>query len=226
MEDKIFIEKDLKRTIIMLVCTVGLIFLGMVFRVIDIPLPNLPSFVQLQLSALPSLIGAIAYGPFVGAFIVVAKEFFYFWLSGCTLYSLVEPLVLDFVFTVVASVIYHEIRGGVIKKKNRNGDVHKKIVTRRKRIMIAGSVATVFVLVIGVLFITYGSLPLLIGKTDLTEQTVLFEYSKAFSGIDSILKGVLMINAPVLILEYMISTVLTALVYKPLSSFMHGRNVS
>lgn len=226
MEDKIFIEKDLKRTIIMLVCSAGLIFLGVVFRVLNIPLPNLPSFVQLQLSALPSLIGAIAYGPFVGAFIVVAKEFFYFWLSGCSLYSLIEPLVLDFVFTVVASVIYHEIRGGVIKKKNRNGEVHKKIVTRKKRIMIAGSVATVFALVIGVLCITYGSLPLLIAKTDLTEQSVLFEYSKAFSGINSIQKGVLMVNTPVLLLEYVISTVLTAFVYKPLSSFMHGRHVS
>lgn len=226
MEDKIFVDKSLKRTIIMLTCTVGLIFLGVVFRVIDIPFPNLPSFVQFQLSALPSLIGAIAYGPFIGVFIVVAKEFFYFWLSGCTLYSLVEPLVLDFVFTVVASVIYHKIRGGVIKKKNRNGEVHKKIVTRRKKIMIAGSVATVFALVVGVILINYGVLPLLIDKTELTEQTALFEYSKAIAGIDSIQKGVLTVNAPVLLAEYFISTVLTALVYKPLSSFMHGRHVS
>lgn len=226
MEDKIFVDKNLKRTIIMLTCTVGLIFLGVVFRVIDIPFPNLPSFVQFQLSALPSLVGAIAYGPFVGVFIVVAKEFFYFWLSGCTLYSLVEPLVLDFVFTVVASVIYHKIRGGVIKKKNRNGEVHKKIVTRRKKIMIAGSVATVFALVVGVILINYGVLPLLIDKTELTEQTALFEYSKAIAGIDSIQKGVLTVNAPVLLAEYFISTVLTALVYKPLSSFMHGRHVS
>lgn len=224
--DQIVIDKKTKRTILMLVNIVGLIFLGLVFQIVDIPIPSLPSFVTLQFSVLLALLGAIAYGPFVGIFVVFAKQFFYFWMTDCSLYSLIASAVADIVFVVCASIIFYNIKGGVIKKVDKNGQQYKKIVTRRKRILIAGALSTVLAAAVGFLLVNYVELPLLISNTGLTKDIALEEYSKALSLATSLSKGVLMVNTPIMIVEYLASTVVVAFIYKPLSRFMHGRFVS
>lgn len=224
--DNIFMDKKLKRTIIMLISIVGLIFFGMVFQIVDIPLPNLPSFVKFQLSSLPAMLGGIAYGPFVGIFIVLAKEFFYFWMTSCSFYELLGVGVTDVIFVVLSSIIYHEMRGGVIKKKNKNGEEYKKIVKRRKKVLLSGLIATAFTTLIGFLFIAYVDMPLLIAHSDLTDESVMYEYVKSYSSINSIQNGVLFVNTPIIMLEYLLSTIFASFIYKPLSNFMHGRFVS
>lgn len=214
-------DKKLKRTIVMLVCVVGMIFFSMVFQVLDIPLPFLPSTVRLQFSAVLALLGSIAYGPFVGAFIVLAKSFFYFWLTGCPFAELISTAVPDLAFVVITSVIYVNIKGGVVKKTNRKGESIKKIVTRRKRIMMSGIVAGVVATVLSVALTKFVSIPML----SLSQEQLLQEYSKV-AGIADVNTGLFMINLPVVFFEYMIATIFVALIYKKLSRFMHGKTVS
>lgn len=218
-------DKKMKRTIVMLVCIVGLVFFSMVFMVLNIPLPFLPSFVELQFSAVLELFGAIAYGPFVGIFIVLAKEFFYYWLTGCAFVELVSNIIADVVFVVISSCMYVNIRGGVIKKVDKKGNKHEKIVTRRKRIMISGGVATIASVVITAIFARFVDPVLFVKYTDLTNETMLQAY-KNIAGIGSLSTGVLLVNVPIALLEYGIATIFVALLYKKVSGFMHGKFVS
>lgn len=208
-------DKNLKRTIIMLVCVVGLIFFSMVLQVLNIPIPNLPSVVRLQFSSVLILLGAIAYGPFTGVFIVLAKSFFYLWLTNCGFAEFLATAVPDLVFVTIASVIYINIRGGVIKKTDRKGETYKKIVTRRKRILISGSVATVVSTIVAVVATRLFQVP----SFELEE--VLAEYTK-FIGVSDINSALVTVNLPVAFVEYAVATVVVAFLYKKVSRFMHG----
>lgn len=214
-------DKRLKRTIVMLVCVVGLVFFSMVLQVLDIPLPFLPSFARLQFSAVLALLGGIAYGPFTGTFIVLAKEFFYFCLTKCTFGELIASAVPDLAFVVISSVIYINIKGGVIKKTDRKGESYKKIVTRRKRIMISGVVATFVSTVLSVALTKFLEIPM----SPMEQMEIVAEYSK-LAGVNDVNTGLLVFNLPVAFFEYALATVVVALIYKKLSRFMHGKTVS
>lgn len=218
-------DKRLKRTIIMLVCIVGLVFFSMVLQVLNIPLSFLPSTVELQFSAVLELLGAIAYGPFVGIFIALAKGFFYFWLTGCSFAELIGNVVPDILFVTIASVVFIRIKGGAIKKVDRNGESYRKIVTRRKRIMISGILSSVIATLVSVISTRFIEIPLLIKITDATMESIVTEYS-SFSFVSDLLSGILFVNVPVVLFEYLCATIFVALIYKKVSRFMHGRTVS
>lgn len=222
---EITMDKKLKRTIIMLVCIVGLVFFSMVLQVLDIPLPFLPSNVKLQFSAILELLGAVAYGPFVGMFIVLAKEFFYYWLTSCSFAELLGNLIPDFIFVTIASIMFIRIKGGAIKKVDRKGETYKKIVTRRKRIMISGFLSTAVSSVISALVTRFIEIPLLPRFTEATSESILAEYT-SISFVSDLSTGILFVDLPIVLFEYILATVIVALIFKKISSFMHGRTIS
>lgn len=219
-------DKELKRNIVMMVSVIATVFFALVLEIVDINLPFLPEFTSIRFSAIFELLGAIAFGPFVGVGVVVAKSFFYLWIMGCTVADIIGNGITDCVFVFVAGIIFYTMRGGVVKKTNKKGEAVKKIVTRKKKVLISGACACVIATVVSFFVFGFVSIPLMVRYNGTTQSEMFSAYLQTSSNLKNIYSGVALINVPIALFEYVVATVVVAFTYKPLSYYMHGRFVS
>lgn len=219
-------DKELKRNIVMMVSVIATVFFALVLEIVDINLPFLPEFTSINFSAIFELLASIAFGPFVGVGIVIAKSFFYIWIMGCTVADIIGSGISDCAFVLVAGMIFYTMRGGVVKKIDKNGEIVKKIVTRKKKVLICGASATVVACIVEFFVFAFITVPLMVRYNSTTEAEILSAYLHSIPNISSIYTATAIVNVPIAILEYAVATVVVAFTYKPLSYYMHGRFVS
>lgn len=88
-----------------------------VLYLINIPLPFLfPSFLKINLSDVPALIGGFSMGPLAGAIIVIIKVLLKLPFSGTMGVGELSDLINGLAFTLAASIIYkkHKTKKGAI----------------------------------------------------------------------------------------------------------------
>lgn len=164
-------------------------------------IPSFVNFIALDFSDLPALIGAFAYGPVAGVVIELIKNIIHLAVSRSGYIGELSNFILGAVFTLVAGLIYKY-------KKTRGGAILGGVI---------GALAMAIVSYPSNLFIVYPFY-----YNFMPKEAVLGVY-QAIMKVDSIEMALLAYNVPFTFIKGLISVVLSGLIYKPLSPFLHGR---
>ena len=172
-----------------------------VLMFLDFSVPFMPSFIKMDLSELPALIGAFAYGPVAGVVICLIKNVIHLMITTTGGVGELSNFLLGASFVLVAGGVYRF-------KKSRKG-------------ALIGSVLGAFVMgmfsIISNYFLVYP-----IYYNFMPQDAILAAYQLIFSGVKNILQCLIVFNAPFTFIKGMISVVITFIIYKRISPILKG----
>ena len=178
---------------------------AVVLQYIEISIPIVPSFIKLDFSDLPELIGAFAYGPVVGVLIALLKNLIHMAVSQSGFVGELSNFILGAVFAGVAGLIYNR------KKTKKNA-------------LIAGVVGAGVMALVSLpsnYFLIY---PLYYSVLGFPEEAVFGMYKALLPSVKNMVECLLIFNVPFTFVKGLISVVVTMLVYQPLRPFLKGKN--
>lgn len=189
-----------------LVVTAMLSAVAFVLMFVEFPIPMLiPSFVKMDISDLPALLGSFALGPVYGVVIELLKNLLHIIFKGTS--SAYVGEIFNFsmgaVLCLSAGIIYHF-------KKNRKGAVLACLVGCA--VMAILSVPFNYFMVYPAYVVCYG-MPM---------DAIIGMYQVILPSSDSLLKCLLIFNLPFTFCKGLIDAILCFLIYKPLSPLLHG----
>lgn len=171
---------------------------------IEFSLPMLiPSFVKMDISDLPALLGAFALGPVYGVVIEVVKNLLHILIKGTTSMGIGElfNVSMGAVFALVAGVIYQ-------KKHDRKGALIASL---------AGAAAMAIASLPMNYFLVYPFYATLFGGMD----NIIAAYQEIVPSVDGLFQCLLVFNVPFTLFKGLLDVVLCFLIYKPLSRVIH-----
>lgn len=185
--------------------TAMLTAVAVVLQYIEISIPIMPSFIKLDFSDLPELIGAFAYGPVAGVLIALFKNLIHMAVSQSGFTGELSNFILGAVFALVAGLIYK----------------HKKTKGNAVIAGVCGALAMAVVSLPSNYFIIY---PLYYSVLGFPEEAVLGMYQALLPGVDSIAEALLIFNVPFTFVKALICVLVSLVIYKPLSPLLKGKN--
>ncbi len=176
--------------------------IAFILQAFEIPIPMLmPSFIKLDFSDLPALLGAFSLGPVCGILIELIKNLLHATMSGSFAVGELSNFMLGAVFTGTAGLIY---------KFNRS----------KKGAVIAsfiGALAMALFSLPSNYFIVYP-----VYYNFMPEDVILGMYQAILPDVKSIFQSLLIFNLPFTFIKGMIDVVLTFLIYKHVSPLLKG----
>lgn len=173
--------------------------LATALQYLEIPSPV--SFIAFDFSDLPALIGSFAYGPIAGILIEFIKNIIHCAVSKSFSIGELSNFILGAVFVGIAGIMYK----------------HKKT---KKTALLAGVIGSLCMAVISYpsnLFIVYPFY-----YNFMPKEAVLQVYQNLFH-VESIEMAILIYNVPFTFIKGLISVIISAFIYKPLSPILHGK---
>lgn len=161
-------------------------------------------FYKLDLSSLPVLLGAFAMGPLPGTMILLVKALLGLLHSTSQGVGELADFIMGFAMLFPASLIYRKL-------KSRKGAILGMV--------IGAIVATI----VGILTNVYLMIPFYGAAYGMPVEAIVGMGQAIVPVVDSVWKFVLLITGPFNVLKWAVISVLTALIYKPLSPILHGR---
>ena len=171
---------------------------AIILQYIEIAIPIMPSFIKLDFSDLPEIIGAFAYGPIAGVAIALLKNLIHMAVSQSGFIGELSNFILGAVFAFTAGYLY---------KRNKT----------KKMAVIAGVVAAVAMAIVSVpsnYFLIY---PLYYNVMGFPEVAILGMYQVLLPSVKNIFECLLIFNVPFTLVKGLICVAVTLLIYKPLS---------
>ena len=170
-----------------------------VLQYLEIPSPV--SFIALDFSDLPALIGSFAYGPIAGILIEFIKNIIHLAVSKSGFIGELSNFILGAVFVGIAGILYK----------------HKK--TKRWALLagVIGSLAMAVVSYPSNLYVVYPFY-----YNFMPKEAVLQVYQNLFK-VNSIEMAILIYNVPFTFIKGLISVIISAFIYKPLSPILKGK---
>ncbi|MGM9594084.1 MAG: ECF transporter S component [Candidatus Onthomonas sp.] len=171
---------------------------------LEFSLPMLiPSFVKLDVSDLPALLGSFALGPVYGVVIEVLKNLLHILLKGTTSAGIGELFnaSMGSVFVLVAGLVYwkdHTRRGALIGS-------------------IGGAVAMALASLPMNYFLVYPFYATLFGGM----EAIIGAYQAILPNVDGLFQCLLIFNVPFTLFKGLLDVFLCFLIYKPLSGLLH-----
>ena len=175
--------------------------LACILQYFEFSIPIMPSFIAFDLSDLPALIGAFAYGPVAGVLIELVKNIIHCAVSKSATVGELSNFILGAAFTATAGIVY----------------MRKKTKTRALVGGILGAVIMGLISVPSNYFVVYPFY-----YNFMPEETVLHAYQEILPGMKSILQSLLVFNLPFTVVKGLVSVAFTMLIYKPLSPILKG----
>lgn len=164
-------------------------------------------FYKLDLSSLPVLLGAFAMGPVPGTLILLVKALLGLLHTTSQGVGELADFIMGFAMMLPASLIYR-------RNKSRKGAI------------IGLAVGTVVATVVAALTNLYIMIPFYGAAYGMPVEAIVGMGQKVLPAVNSVGRFVLLITAPFNILKWVVISVVTALIYKPLSPILHGRKKS
>lgn len=195
-------NSSLKTTRVVAGCGM-LIAVAIVLQYIEVPIPFIPSFIKLDFSDLPELIGAFAYGPVAGILIALVKNIIHLAVSQSGYIGELSNFILGAVFAAVAGLIYK-------KHKTMKGALVGGIV---------GAVCMALVSFPSNLYIVYPFY-----YNFMPKEIVLQAYQAIVPSMKSIEQSLLVFNMPFTFIKGLLCVVISMLIYKPLSPILKGKS--
>lgn len=181
-----------------------------VLMMVDIPLPIMPWFIQLDFSELPALIGAYAMGPLSGVVICLIKNLLHFiFMSGTGGVGELSNFILGATFVIPAGLLYK-------KKKSKKNALIGAVI---------GAVCMALVSILSNNFLVYP-----IYYNFMPMETIIEAYKTAGKVMhlditwNTMLPYLLAFNVPFTFVKGMLDVFFTFLIYKPISTFIKGTN--
>ena len=175
---------------------------AIVLQYLEIPIPFIPSFIKLDFSDLPELIGAFAYGPLAGVVIALVKNIIHLAVSQSGYIGELSNFILGAVFAATAGMVY---------KKNRT----------MKGALVGGVVGAVLMAAVSFpsnLFIVYPFY-----YNFMPKEVVLQAYQAIVPSMKSIEQSLLVFNVPFTFIKGILCVVISMLIYKPLRPLLKGK---
>ncbi len=175
-----------------------------VLQLIEFPVPMfMPTFIKLDFSDLPALLGAFSAGPLSGILIELIKNLLHVTVSGSFGVGELSNFILGAIFTGVAGAIYKH------KKTKKNAIIAS----------VAGAAAMGVLSFPTNLFIVYP-----VYYNFMPKDVIVAAYQAIIPSVNSIEKCLLLFNVPFTIIKGLLNVILCFLIYKPLSPILKGRH--
>ena len=194
-------SEKMKKTRIIAGCGMLTAF-AVVLQFVEFPIPFIPSFIKLDFSDLPELIGAFAYGPLAGVVIALVKNVIHLAVSQSGYIGELSNFLLGAVFSGVAGLIY-------MKNKTMKGALVGGII---------GAVAMAVLSFPSNLFIVYPFY-----YNFMPKEVVLQAYQAIVPSMKSIEQSLLVFNLPFTLIKGVFCVIISMFIYKPLSPLLHGK---
>ena len=163
-----------------------------------------PSFIQMDLSELPALIGAFAMGPWYGVIICLIKNLIKLPSTSTAAVGELFNFVMGALFVGVAGMVYRF-------KKTRSGAILGAVL---------GALVMAIVSVPYNYFIVY---PAYVVMYHLPLDAIIGMYQAINPNVNGLLNCLLVFNLPFTFFKGMLDAVICFAIYKPLSPILHGR---
>lgn len=160
-----------------------------------------PSFIQMDLSELPALIGAFAMGPWYGVIICLIKNLIHLLITTTGGVGELSNFILGAAFVLPAGLIYQR------KKTKKNAVIGS----------VLGAAFMALLSVASNYFIVYP-----VYTAFLPMDTILAMYQEILPSADTLLKCLVIFNMPFTFAKGMLSVIITLLIYKHISPIIKG----
>lgn len=188
-----------------LVMTAMLSAIAFILMFLNFSVPFMPSFIKLDISELPALIGSFSLGPVYGVAICLIKNLLNMMRTTTMGVGDLSNFLLGAMFVFPAGLIYQHM-------KTRKGAIIGSLVGAV--VMALGSVVTN-------IFLVY---PMYYQTGLITEEAVLGMYQAIIPAMKSVEQSIICFNMPFTFLKAMLSVLVTLLVYKRISPIIKGVN--
>lgn len=176
---------------------------AVVLQYIELPAPFMPPFIKLDISDLPQLIGAFAYGPVAGIIIALVKNLIHAiggWSFGV---GELSNFVLGAIFVGVAGLIY---------KRNKT----------KKGAFLGGVAGSVIMAVVSIFTNLYVMYPFYANFMPGGMDSILAAYQEILH-VDTMIEALLIFNLPFNTIKGLLCVAISMIIYKPLSPFLHKK---
>lgn len=197
-----------KTKITKLTVTAMLTAIAVVLQYIEVSVPLVPSFLKLDFSDIPELIGAFVISPMYGVIICFLKNLIHLPMTSSVAVGELSNFIIGAVFVFVAGMIY---------KRNKT----------KKNALIAsltGAIAMAVLSVVTNYFVVYPVYAQLWAGGDM--QVILNMYKAILPASDTLLKSLIIFNLPFTFVKGIIVAIVTMIIYKPLSNLIVRMNNS
>ena len=160
-----------------------------------------PSFIQMDLSELPALIGAFTMGPWYGVIICLIKNLIHLLITTTGGVGELSNFILGAAFVLPAGLIYQR------KKTKKNAVIGS----------VLGAAFMALLSVASNYFIVYP-----VYTAFLPMDTILAMYQEILPSADTLLKCLVIFNMPFTFVKGMLSVIITLLIYKHISPIIKG----
>ena len=203
-----------------IVVTAMLSAVAFALQFIEFPIPMLiPSFVKMDVSDLPELLGAFALGPVYGAVIALLKNLLHIVIKGTSSGGVGElcNFLLGVFFVVPAGAIYQ-----AMKPRDTAGMSRQDIKKQGLKAAIIGSLAGAVLMAVCSVplnyFLTYPIYTKL-----LPMEAIIGMYQAILPSVKGLLQCLIIFNMPFTFVKGLLDVVICFLIYKPLSPILHGK---
>lgn len=167
----------------------------------EFSVPLMPSFIKMDLSELPALIGSFAMGPLAGVAICLIKNILHLMKTSTGGVGELSNFILGAVFVFTAGMIY------------------KKVKTR-KGALIGSLLGAVAMAVIGVFSNYYLVYP--VYTAFMPMEAIIAAYRAINSNVENLWQALILFNMPFTFIKALFSVAITFLVYKRISPIIKG----
>lgn len=175
--------------------------IAFVLMYLQFNVPLMPSFIAMDLSELPALIGSFALGPVSGVVICLVKNLLHLMRTSTGGVGELSNFILGAAFVFTAGIIYK-------KKKTKQG-------------AMIGSLAGAVVMAVFSVFSNY-FLVYPVYTNFMPMEAIISAYQAINPHVDSLLDCLIVFNMPFTFIKGMISVIITLLIYKRLSPIIKG----
>lgn len=176
--------------------------MGFVLMLLEFPLPFIiPSFIKLDFSEIPALIGSFAYGPLYGILVCLIKNLLHLFVTTSNGVGEISNFILGAVFVGVAGVFYRKMR-------SRKGALLGSL--SGAALMAAISVATNYFIVYPAFVVIYG-MPM---------EAIIGMYSALLPAADNLIKALVIFNFPFNLVKGILETAVCFAIYKRISPLL------
>ncbi len=196
---KMPVEHTKKVDIKYLTVTAMLSAIAYILMFLDFSVPFMPSFIKMDLSELPALIGAFSLGPVCGVMVCLIKNVLHLFITSTGGVGELSNFILGAAFVLPAGLIYK-------RKKTRKNALAGALAGAA--IMALASVVSNYYLVYPVYY------------NFMDEEAILAAYQLIVPSMKSILQCLVCFNAPFTLVKGLFSVVITFLVYKRISPIL------
>lgn len=175
--------------------------IAFILMFLDFSIPIMPSFIKMDLSELPALVATFAFGPLSGICVCLIKNLIHLTMTTTGGVGELSNFLLGVCFVLPAGLIYK-------KKKNKKNAIVGAVV---------GAVSMGWLSIIINYFITYP-----VYYNFMPQDVIVSAYQAILPSVKSILRCLIVFNAPFTFLKGALCSIVTILIYKPLSPILHG----